>query len=102
MDEAVAGDDVIAWNGVPRRMSYVLIDERYFYFGGPMSLVNAACAEHANVLMDYSECTFSCMFDKVIRKGEELVACYSEDGSALETGVTRLCEVHGCRILVSK
>ena len=102
-DEACASEHVLSWNGTPRRWSYSFLHDWGFqYIGGPMSLVNGACMEHANVELDYDECVIRCRQDMVIDVGDDLLACYSDDERPIEGGVIRYCAWLGCQTMITQ
>ena len=60
------------------------------YFGGGPSLINHACSEHANVMIDYTDGTVLALVD--ISPGEALRANYEEDVDILyNTRGVRCC-----------
>ena len=71
-----------------------------YYIGGPVSLANAACQLHKNMLLDFDKLEFTVDSNEDVLETSELNLSYSGSQEALQRGVSWFCLVDGCKELV--
>ena len=72
----------------------VAVPRRWFYLGGPLSLLNAACNKYAVCDYNFSKAEHFAVSRRVIGPGEELTCCYNgaDKGKPLtDTGKVIIC-----------